>query len=230
MFCPTVYFYPNESTAAICNGTNLTCVTTGTGELKWSTPTSRKTYLDGTELNKVINLGEHITVQLTSKDGSNLTSVATITGYTSSLNETVLSCADKEDTSGSTVSRVRSKILLIPGILLNVLNAHHTLSIILTVLSELGFKALNFTSATLSWVNNCNDNYTVLVQENNTSSIVYNMATLATSLNVTGLTRGEEYTATVFTAHSYQKILMTLEGIRVRVCVKMVCHYIALHA
>ena len=90
----------------------------------------------------------------------------------------------------------------------------------LPVLSELVFKALNFNSSTLTWITwpisspECGGNYTIkLVEGGNTSSIVCYVATATTSLNVTGLTRGEEYTVTVSTAHSCKTILMTLEGI-----------------
>ena len=106
---PTVYLYPNGSAVAICSGTTLTCVTTDTGWLRWSTPAYSKTFLSYDNLNVEINLGG-ITVQLTSKVGSILTSVATITGSISTLNGTTISC---EDLSGI----VRSTILLIPGTL-----------------------------------------------------------------------------------------------------------------
>ena len=67
--CPTVYFYPNDSIIAICNVTTLTCVT-NTGWLRWSTPIVKdhKTFISSSGLHVVGELGEHITVQLTSKD------------------------------------------------------------------------------------------------------------------------------------------------------------------
>ena len=69
-----------------------------------------KTFIISSELHKVSELGEHITVQLTSKEGSILTSVATITGSNGTLNGTMISCTDTRGT-------VRSKTLLTPGIL-----------------------------------------------------------------------------------------------------------------
>ena len=93
----------------------LTCVTTDTGWLRWSTPAYSKTFLSSDEaLNVEINLGD-ITVQLTNKVGSILTSVATIRGSISSLNGTMISCGD--------IRTVRSIILLIPGILISI-NKH----------------------------------------------------------------------------------------------------------
>ena len=94
--------------------------------------------------------------------------------------------------------------------------------------SELGFKPLNFSSATLHWaiwsrVNpECSQNYTVLVQSVHTPGIFHNITTSSTSLNVTGLIRGEEYTVTVSTAHSKKTVKMTLEGVRVILIFK--CH------
>ena len=85
----------------------------------------------------------------------------------------------------------------------------------LPVLSKLGFKALNFTSSTLAWDTwpisdpECGQHYTIKLV---ISDDVYNIITVATSLNVTGLTRGEEYTITVSAAHSCKTISMTLEG------------------
>ena len=107
--CPTVYLYPNDSVIAICNVTTLTCVT-NTGLLTWSTSIEKhgKTFITSSGLNTVSELGEHITVQLTNKDGSILTSVATITGSNSTLNEAMISCGDTRGT-------VRSKTLFIPG-------------------------------------------------------------------------------------------------------------------
>ena len=121
-----MYFNPNDSVVAICNATTLTCVT-NTGWLKWSTPIDDKTFITSSGLNEVAELVEHITVQLTSKVGPILTSVATITGSNSTLNGTMISC---DDTRGT----VRSKTLLIPGTLYriiycynNILIAHYTL-------------------------------------------------------------------------------------------------------
>ena len=92
------------------------------------------------------------------------------------------------------------------------------------MLIDLGFKPLNFTSATFYWaicgsVNpECVHNYNIMVQKvNRTLGIFHNITTVATSLNVTGLTRGEEYTITVSIAHSKKTVMMTLEGIWVHV-------------
>ena len=69
---------------------------------------------------------------------------------------------------------------------------------------KLRFLALSFTSATLYWMPpndspNCVHSYTILVNESSLqatfNSSVYN--TSSTSLNVTGLSRGVEYTFTV---------------------------------
>ena len=91
--------------------------------------------------------------------------------------------------------------------------------------SELGFKPLNFSSATLHWailprVNpECSQNYTILVQSVRTPGIFHNLTTSATSLNVTGLIHGEEYTVTVSTAHSRKTVNMSLEGTYMGACV-----------
>ena len=89
-----------------------------------------------------------------------------------------------------------------------------------TVLSELGFKALSFTSATIYWAtwpsvkSECIHNYSVLVQSVRTpASISDNTTTATTSLSVTGLTRGEEYTVTVSTGQRKKTVMMTLEGV-----------------
>ena len=105
-----MYFYPNDNVVAICNVTTLTCVT-NTGLLRWSTSIVKdgRTFIISSGLNTVSELGEHITVQLTNKNGSMLTSVATITGFNSTVNGTMISCADTRGT-------VRSKTLLTPGI------------------------------------------------------------------------------------------------------------------
>ena len=93
---------------------------------------------------------------------------------------------------------------------------HYTNVVVLIVL---GFKPLNFTSATFYWaicgsVNpECVHNYNIMVQSVRTLGTFHNINTVATSLNVTGLTRGEEYTITVSTGHSCKTISMTLEGI-----------------
>ena len=217
-----MYLHPNGSAVAICNGTTLTCVTTDTGQLRWSTLAYSKRFLNSDDLNVEINLGD-ITVQLTSKIGSILTSVATITGSNSALNGTTISC---EDLSGI----VRSTILLIPGILhKNIANIivvkrplfYVTLMLcVYTVLSELGFKALSFTSATIYWAtwpsvkSDCvHINYYVLVQNVHTKNISDNITTAATSFNVTGLTRGEEYIVTVSTRQRKKTVMMILEGV-----------------
>ena len=216
-----MYLHPNGSAVAICNGTTLTCVTTDTGQLRWSTPAYSKRFLNSDDLNVEINLGD-ITVQLTSKIGSILTSVATITGSNSTLNGTTISC---EDLSGI----VRSTILLIPGILHKyskyycsetpIVLCYTYVICVYTVLSELGFKALSFTSATIYWAtwpsvkSECVHNYSVLVQNVHTQSISDNTTTAATSLNVTGLTRGEEYIVTVSTRQRKKTVMMILEGV-----------------
>ena len=90
-----------------------------------------------------------------------------------------------------------------------------------TVLSELGFKALSFTSATIYWAtwpsvkSECVHNYSVLVQNVRAQSISDNITTAATSLNVTGLTRGEEYIVTVSTRQrkNFKTVMMILEGV-----------------
>ena len=88
------------------------------------------------------------------------------------------------------------------------------------MLSELGFKPLNFTSATFYWaicgsVNpECVHNYNIMVQSVRTLGIFHSITTAATSFNVTGLIRGEEYTITVSTAHSKKTVMMTLEGVK----------------
>ena len=93
------------------------------------------------------------------------------------------------------------------------------------MLSELGFKPLNFSSATLYWaiwprVNpECSQNYTILVQSVHTLGMFNNITSATTSLNVTGLIRGEEYTVTVSTAHSKKTVNMTLEGTYIGACV-----------
>ena len=97
---------------------------------------------------------------------------------------------------------------------------------------KLGFTALNFTSATLFWIPssdspNCVQSYTILVNESSLqttfpfekafNSSVYN--TSSTSLNVTGLSRGVEYTFTVTGRDragregESEEMRMTLEGI-----------------
>ena len=107
-----MYFYPNDSSVAICNLTTLTCVT-NTGWLRWSAQIAKnhKTFISSSGLHVVGELGEHITVQLTSKNDLILTSVATITGSNGTLNGTIISCAD------NIRGTVRSKTLLTPGIL-----------------------------------------------------------------------------------------------------------------
>ena len=112
-----------------------------------------------------------------------------------------------------------------------------------TVLSELGFKALSFTSATIYWAawpivkSECIHNYSVLVQSVHTPSIsdntmwlcmcvhihnhicelVGNSTTANTILNVSGLTRGVEYTVTVYGVYNDEvgrsaTIFMNLDG------------------
>ena len=90
---------------------------------------------------------------------------------------------------------------------------------------KLGFLALSFTSAILSWMPpndspNCVHNYTILVNESSLqatiNSSVYN--TSSTSLNVTGLSRGVEYTFIVTGRDragregENEEMSMTLEG------------------
>ena len=88
-------------------------------------------------------------------------------------------------------------------------------------LTNLRFTALNFTSTILKWEppgdsSSCIHNYTVQIQSNNTNESVY-IVTI-TTINVTGLTRGVEYTVTVFGIYSdeiegeYEMIQMTLDG------------------
>ena len=89
------------------------------------------------------------------------------------------------------------------------------------VLSELGFKPLKFTSATLFWAiwpsvsPECIHNYSVLVQNVHTLGVFHNVNTATTSFNVTGLTRGEEYTVTLSTGQRKKTVMMTLEGVKV---------------
>ena len=87
-------------------------------------------------------------------------------------------------------------------------------------LNDFRFTALNFTSAILKWeppgdISNCIHNYTVQIQSNTNESIY--IVTI-TTINVTGLTRGVEYTVAVFGIYSdgikgeYEIIQMTLDG------------------
>ena len=90
---------------------------------------------------------------------------------------------------------------------------------------KLTFAAVNFTSATLYWTSpndslNCVHSYTILENESSLQSTfnssVYN--TSRTSLNVTGLSRGVEYTFTVTGRDragregESEKMLLSLEG------------------
>ena len=64
---------------------------------------------------------------------------------------------------------------------------------------------------------NCIYGYDILIQSN-TSMVIHNSTTIATTLNVTGLTRGVEYTVFVYGIDNNRRlgkngtILMTLDG------------------
>ena len=91
--------------------------------------------------------------------------------------------------------------------------------------SQLKFKALNFSSATLNWTapsgtSQCVHNYTVLVQGTNAQDSVFNITTTATAINVTGLIKGEEYNVTVSNEFGNKMVKMTLEGLCTIDCVQ----------
>ena len=88
--------------------------------------------------------------------------------------------------------------------------------------TNLTFTALNFTSAMLSWLTSgsnpdCFYGYDVIIQSN-TSMAIHNSTTITTTLNVTGFTRGVEYTVSVYGIDNNGRlgkngtILMTLDG------------------
>ena len=98
----------------------------------------------------------------------------------------------------------------------------HTNTDMLPPPTNLTFTALNFTSAMLSWFTsgnnpNCFYGYDIIIQSN-TSMAIHNSTTIATTLNVTGLTRGVEYTVSVYGIDNNGRlgkngtILMTLDG------------------
>ena len=217
----SVYFYPSGSVVTICGETTLTCVTTTTGVLSWSLTTGEEiTYYKHSELPAPqADLADNIAVKFTAKTNSTLTSVTTIKGPSEALNGTEISCADG--------LVVRSKVLLIPGTCSNIIvyiNVSHAVIAYTAFLvpSQLKFKALIFTSATLNWTapsgtSQCVHNYTVLVQGTNS---VFDITTTATAINVTGLIQGEEYIVTVSNVFSNKTIRMTLEGLCTIDCVQ----------
>ena len=93
--------------------------------------------------------------------------------------------------------------------------------------TRLRFKALNFFSATLDWMAPCDNrdrvnSYTVNVRNGNIS---YNTTVVNTTLNVTGLTRGVEYTVTVYSNGGMGRstINMTLDGMYKKI---IMSHYV----
>ena len=204
-----MFFYPNASIVTICEGATLTltCIT-DTGELIWSTPSGEKSYHGYSEVNIPLKIGDHITVWLTSKSNSTLTSTANITKLSDVPNGTVITCQDS-DIPGSVV---KSKTLLKPGQNCCIMTKrkkkceqHVLVSTFLQIQhwqQLIWCKVLSFTSAIIDWNTpvdhfDCVFNYNVQIR-NSQSNKTHNTTTTATSLNVTGLTRGVEYTITVY--------------------------------
>ena len=84
---------------------------------------------------------------------------------------------------------------------------------------KLRYTSLNFTSAAIAWetpAGSCVDNYTVHIY-NHICELIDNSNTASKILNVSGLTRGVEYTVTVFGVYNDEvgrsaTIFMNLDG------------------
>ena len=165
----------------------------------------RKSYHGYSEVNIPLKIGDHITVWLTSKSNSTLTSTVNITKLSDVPNGTVITCQDS-DIPGSVV---KSKTLHKPGQNCCIMTKMWTTCISFNfstdttlATTDLMLKVLSFTSAIIDWNTpvdyfDCVFSYNVQIR-NSQSNKTHNTTTTATSLNVTGLTHGVEYTIAVY--------------------------------
>ena len=90
---------------------------------------------------------------------------------------------------------------------------------------KLRYTAINFTCAVLAWTTpagSCVHYYTVHIH-NHICELIDNSTTANTTLNVSGLTRGVEYTVTVFGVYNDEAVIsvttfMNLDGKVVQYC------------
>ena len=98
--------YPDTSReVTICSeGANvtLTCVT-DTGTLRWSTPAGNKTFSNNDESSVPVPLGNNISVVLTDRNIKDdiLTSELSIIGASLTLNESLITCQDDDESYGT---------------------------------------------------------------------------------------------------------------------------------
>ena len=226
-------FHPNTSIVEICaEGDFILTCKTDTGTLVWRVGVYTKTTktFSNTLLNQPTSLGDHITVYATNVSSSVITSVANITGAPLALNGTVIQCRDNGGDS-------KEKVLIVSGksLFFQFVNVTHFLDRI-SAPRNLSFTALNFTTASIEWALPSCLGHLVEVYYIQIFNITLNLTSPATSVNVTGLSRGVEHNVTVYgknlTCTSYEgekaTLLMTLDGMHAYYCNNTVITVLAL--